>query len=200
MRIPARTKPLSRRSVEDHRAADGIIREARPAHSSGDESAGSLTCRFDADQDMILIECEGSWSPAQIDESFVALGRLIDAMRATHGRVRVLVDRRATREQSAETIKRLLTHTETAYRPKVRIAVLVDTSLAKIRARSSIDERTHRMFVSANAAMTWSNAHDRTREQRVRPDIMERVSDTPVSTRRQSPHTGATTKVDAPSL
>jgi hypothetical protein len=122
---------------------------------------GEIDASFDAERGIILVNCYGKWSPAQIDAVFAHTHSLINDMRTSLNRVRVLVDRRLAVLQSDATIQRLKEHTERVYAPDDRIAVLVDSSLSKMRLRSQIDPWAHKLFISESAANLWLNAHDR---------------------------------------
>jgi hypothetical protein len=121
---------------------------------------GILDPRYVRERQMICIACSGMWTPEQVDACFDTLRIQIGEMRASFGRVRVLVDRREAVPQPASTVERLRSHTHMGYLPGDRIAVVVDSSLSKMQLRDQLDPETHKLFISENAATTWLTAHD----------------------------------------
>lgn len=130
------------------------------AHVGARPEPGALDVHYDEAQRIIRIDCHGVWTPAQVDACFDELKTLIEEMRARLNRVRVFVDRRQAVPQPEATIERLKGHTERDYLPTDRIAVVVDSSLAKMQLRDQLDPQTHKLFLSGNAAATWLTAHD----------------------------------------
>lgn len=121
---------------------------------------GALETHFDDKRRMIRIDCHGVWTPAQVDACFEELKTLVEEMRTRLNRVRVFVDRRQAVPQPDATVERLKIHTKRGYQPEDRIAVVVDSSLAKMQLRDQLDPQTHKLFLSENAASTWLTAHD----------------------------------------
>ena len=123
-------------------------------------SEGSISTQFDEVNAVIRVTGNGAFSPDEVDAFSARFTRMIALMRARCNCVRVLVDRRGCPPDSPETAERLRYHSEHNFRPGDRVAVIVDSSLSKFRLKDMLDDRTHMLFVSANAALTWLKAHD----------------------------------------
>ncbi|WBO21487.1 hypothetical protein [Sphingomonas abietis] len=121
---------------------------------------GAMDVHYDDERRIIRIDCHGVWTPAQVDACFDELKTLIGEMRTRLNRVRVFVDRRLAVPQPMPTVERLKQHVMQEYRPNDRIAVVVDSSLAKMQLRDQLDPQTHKLFLSGHAAATWLSAHD----------------------------------------
>jgi hypothetical protein len=121
---------------------------------------GTIVNYFDENLQLICLTTIGLCTAEQIDEWAIAFVAMVAEMRASVGRVRVLVDRRRSRTASAAMVEQVRIHCADAIRPEDRVAVLVESSLAKVNVKRVLDEQTHMVFVSENAAMTWLTAHD----------------------------------------
>jgi hypothetical protein len=121
---------------------------------------GRVVSRYDHIAQIIRIDGYGDFQPDQIDDFAQEFGRLIADMRQRLGRVRVVVDRRNCPPVSDATRAKMRHHSVQNAMPGDRVAILVDSSLAKHLLKGSLDERTHMLFVSERAALTWLTAHD----------------------------------------
>jgi hypothetical protein len=72
--------------------------------------------------------------------------------------VRAIIDAREAVIQNPESVERIRVGTPEIYVSGDRVAMLVSNSLVKMQLRRVVDERTHELFMSANAATTWLGA------------------------------------------
>ena len=81
----------------------------------------------------------------------------VTAVRATHGVVHILFDNRESAFFSGIARTKLIETMGTLYEPGDRTALLVTSSMMKVRAKSQMNERTQ-AFLSEPAARTWLRA------------------------------------------
>lgn len=95
----------------------------------------------------------------EVDQHFFELATLVRSVRQAGGQIRVIVDLRGTPAQSPETIERIGVGAR-IYGEGDRIAIIVDSSLAKMQMRRVVRSAQHEIFISPKAAMTWLSTTD----------------------------------------
>ncbi|MCE7797665.1 hypothetical protein LWE61_14020 [Sphingobium sufflavum] len=108
---------------------------------------------FDAARGIVLCRISPSFRDEQLPALSRELGPLVDSARAA-GPLRALWDNRAGRVLAPATAAAVRAIFVGAGAPQDRIAVVVADSMAKARARPSMDA-TSQLFASENAALTW---------------------------------------------
>lgn len=122
---------------------------------------GSIWLGFDADAGILRVHSSGILEPEQIDQCFDEAGEIAKSVRANGGVMRVLVNTRDAIIQNKSTEERMRVGTNALYLPCDRVAMLVKSSLVKAQLRRIVDDSTHQMFLSENAALTWLLAYDK---------------------------------------
>lgn len=121
---------------------------------------GSVGHKWDEQAGLIRVRGEGLYSLSQVEEHFRTLGATIAHIRASHGRVRVLVDIRDGVVQSAEVAQAVSRWQGRLYSPGDRVALIVKSALHKMQMRRVVNLQITEMFVSETAARTWLKAFD----------------------------------------
>jgi hypothetical protein len=115
----------------------------------------AIIVQYDASARLLRLHSRGFLEPKAIDKCFLDAARIIGTMRTAGIPVRALIDAREATIQSAESADRIKIGTRQLYGPGDRVAMLVINSLVKLQLRRVVDERTHELFMSESAAMTW---------------------------------------------
>lgn len=103
----------------------------------------------------LRVEGRGLWSAAFIDDHFGALQTQIEAMRAQHGRARVLVNLCTAMIQTNETADRIRHWTGLIYKQQDRVAIVLASSLLKSQMRRVAIIADRELFLSETNALGW---------------------------------------------
>ncbi|MBV9841798.1 MAG: hypothetical protein JOY99_09770 [Sphingomonadaceae bacterium] len=119
------------------------------------------TITLDEGSGTIRVTMRSFWT-VEISRRFIAeLGSLMNSSRARFGRVKVVSDITTMPIQSQEVFE--IVSGESLYRAGDRLAIVLDSALAKIAARRVLDgfpEGVQReAFISPRAAETWLQAY-----------------------------------------
>jgi hypothetical protein len=122
---------------------------------------GKISVHLGPIDGIIRIEGRGFLTATQLARMFVELGTFVDGRRARREPVRVLVDNRQILIHSSDAADRIQQDTGHVYRENDRVAVVVESTLARMQFRRVLDPTTHRLFVSEEAAFAWLTSEDR---------------------------------------
>ncbi len=100
----------------------------------------------------------GFWTMAQAEAYAFELGEVMDQCRLRFGHSRVLSDRRGTPVQAHAVADRLGLANATLFTERDRLAVVVDSSLAKSQLRRRFAHSGSQAFLSYAAAELWLTA------------------------------------------
>jgi hypothetical protein len=120
---------------------------------------GGLTIEAASGCGLIRVEGSGFWSPAVMDAHFDELSGILVRYRAAGTAVKMVVDLRASGVQSQETMVRMQAGVSSITQPGDRMAIVVNSSLAKMQMRRVIGDEQHAFFVSPEAALKWAEAY-----------------------------------------
>jgi hypothetical protein len=128
---------------------------------SSAEAGRAFDIALDASQGTLRIRMRGFWT-VQVASHFMLENRAkIATCRARFGRLKQLVDLVGMPVQSQEVTA--IVHDISLYKPGDRVAVVLDSTLAKMAARRTLNEYpdgvAREAFVSASAAETWLHAY-----------------------------------------
>lgn len=122
---------------------------------------GEISVRLSPVDGIIRIKGRGFLSAAQLARMFADLGNLVDARHARGEIARVLVDNRQILIHSSDAADRIQQDTGNVYRGNDRVAVIVESILARMQFRRVLDPTTHRLFMDERAALAWLMSADR---------------------------------------
>jgi hypothetical protein len=131
-----------------------VLKDAVRSPTGEDAASKLFLIRPDA-TGIVHVVGSGFWTPHDIDRHFSELDAVVRSIRQCGRKVRVAVDLRRTPAQLPETIARIGAGAERIYAEGDRVAIIVDSSLAKLQMRRVVSDAQHEMFQSPNAAMTW---------------------------------------------
>lgn len=121
-------------------------------------SQAKMTVDVDPGTNLIRLVAAGDFTPGEVDQGFATLAQTLEAVRASHGRARVLVDMRGMSALAPESFGRADIGIRTTYMPEDRVAFLLPTSVIKARMRQIACTNNQQLFLSANAAEIWLSA------------------------------------------
>lgn len=117
-----------------------------------------FTLKLDASVAIIRATTIGFWSVETVVAYITQLERFVVDSQNRFGRAKVLVDRRQTPIQAPDVADRLGKLNGTLYRSDDRLALVVDSNLAKGQMRRRFVHEGSKAFLSYEAAETWLNA------------------------------------------
>ncbi|WBO21488.1 SpoIIAA family protein [Sphingomonas abietis] len=120
-----------------------------------DPLLNGLSIQHDAASDFIFIAGSGFLQVEQFDAMFATVGDLVRACHRRSGKVRILVDNRDILLHSPEAAERLRRGALSLYEDGDRIAIIVESALARMQLRRLLDPRTHRLFETRANAIAW---------------------------------------------
>ncbi len=113
--------------------------------------------RIDETARIIRTSAHGFWTLAQTEDYLAELAEIVDESRARFGRSRVLADWRGSPIQS-EAVGARLAVAATFFAEHDRVAVVVESSLAKGQMRRRLTHPGSQAFLSYTAAELWLTA------------------------------------------
>jgi hypothetical protein len=116
---------------------------------------GILTFTSDEQRGLICVHGSGVWTPDYAREHFEALGREISQLRASRGRVAVLVDVSASGRQSDATGDVIRQATETIYNDADRVAIVAASIGQAEHIRQFANIRHLEVFTQLDPALDW---------------------------------------------
>lgn len=116
---------------------------------------GSFTIRQDEALDIVRITARGFLTPEQFDEIFAVSARMTEARHATGRPVRFLIDNRQIMIQAPDAVERLRQKAAHAHEEGDRVAIVVESTLARMQLRRVLDMRIHQLFDTEQAALLW---------------------------------------------
>ncbi|HEX7782779.1 MAG TPA: hypothetical protein VF509_08225 [Sphingobium sp.] len=122
------------------------------------EESDAFVVKLNPATGVIQVVGSGFWTPQDVDRHFGKLGDVVRSVRQSGRQIRVLVNLSGVPPQSLETVERIGVASARIYAKEDRIAIIVDSSLAKMQMRRVVREAQHQIFLSPNAAMTWLGA------------------------------------------
>jgi hypothetical protein len=122
------------------------------------EARDIIHIAFDPAASLVRAYAAGCWSIDETERYLSALTRFVEGSRAQSGKARVLLDRRDVSVQSPEVAALLATANGRIFQPEDKIALVVDTSLAKVSLRKRMPHPGTKAFLSIDAAETWLRA------------------------------------------
>ncbi|MDQ2764693.1 MAG: hypothetical protein M3Y22_14820 [Pseudomonadota bacterium] len=134
-----------------------LISGGRPLRA-GDDKNG-LVITSDTTPGVVHVTGIGFWTPFVMDTHFSQLRLAIAPFRKENHPVKMIVDLRTSSVQSFETTERMKVGAASVTEPGDRMAIIVDSSLAKMQMRRTIGDAQHEFFVSHNAAVQWVLAY-----------------------------------------
>jgi hypothetical protein len=119
------------------------------------EDAGPFLVRKDVATGIVHVTGEGFWTVADVDRHFLTLGNTVQSARKVGGSVRALVDLRGAVTQSPELVSHLAERARAVYTMGDRIAIIVDSSLAKMQMRRVVQSAEFEIFFAPEAGIAW---------------------------------------------
>ena len=107
---------------------------------------------------LVRTRVQGDWTLDEAEDYISELTELVDECRRRFGRARVLADQRGAPKQSESVTDRLCEVHATMYADTDRLAIVVDSSLAKGRMRRRFTHVGSQAFLSHMAAELWLTA------------------------------------------
>lgn len=123
-------------------------------------TSGPFLVHLDKTSDIIRITGKGFVQVEQFDALFATLRKLFEASYARAGSVRLLVDNRDILlhgPEAAERLRHLALH---SVEEGDRVAIIVESALARMQLRRLLDPRTHRLFGTVETAIAWLEGQD----------------------------------------
>lgn len=114
-----------------------------------------LVCYFEADNGVVYIIGHGFWNDAVVDEHFLELRHTAALARRNVAAVRVLVDLRDASVQSPAVAARIETETRLIWTEADRIAIILQSTLAKMQINRVVDSGNHASFIDIEDARQW---------------------------------------------
>ena len=114
-----------------------------------------LTVGHDKASGIIRVVGTGLWTVAYIEEHFIAVGALMDRVRKHGAGVMVLVDLSGAPVQTADVARHISIGTDRIFRSPDRLALLVQSPLAKLQLKRVVTRANTAIFVSRHAAEAW---------------------------------------------
>ena len=114
-----------------------------------------LICYAEADIGVVYIVGRGFWTDEMVDDHFRQLRRIAATARRSVGDVRVLVDLRGAAVQSPSVAARIKQETRQVWTDRDRIAVVLQSALAKLQIDRVVDNGNHASFVAIEDARAW---------------------------------------------
>lgn len=109
----------------------------------------------EADIGVVYVVGRGFWTDDIVDRHFVELRRTAALARRNVDKVRVLVDLREASVQSPPVAARIKTETRLVWTEADRIAVVLQSTLAKIQINRVVDSSNHASFIAVEDARRW---------------------------------------------
>lgn len=109
----------------------------------------------EADRGVVYVVGRGFWSETMVDDHFNELRRTASVVRRTVRSVRVLVDLRRAAVQSPAVAARIKDETRRVWTEQDRIAVVLQSTLAKLQIDRVVDNGNHASFVTIEDARDW---------------------------------------------
>lgn len=113
--------------------------------------------RRDPRSDILCCRIDGALSDADATRLAAELAEAIERSRTTSPHFRLIFDNRDCIFPSAEGHQAMASMLAPLSRPGDRVAIIVSSSLQKVRARGGTTEAE--VFMSESAALTWLNAY-----------------------------------------
>lgn len=112
------------------------------------------------DGPVLRVLARGYWSLAAAQRYGGDIARIVTELRRTQPQLRAIVDRSDTPAMEAGVHELLMASYHDVLRAGDRIALVVDSSLAKVRIRQLAGREETQAFLSISAARTWLLAYD----------------------------------------
>jgi hypothetical protein len=109
----------------------------------------------EADIGVVYVVGRGFWTDDIVDRHFIELRRTAALARRNVDKVRVLVDLREASVQSPPVAARIKTETRLIWTEADRIAVVLQSTLAKLQISRLVDRGNHASFIAIEDARRW---------------------------------------------
>ena len=109
----------------------------------------------EADVGIVYVIGRGFWNDDLVSNHFAELRRTAQLARRNASYVRVLVDLREASVQSPAVAARIMAETRLVWTEKDRIAVVIQSTLAKMQINRVVDSGNHASFVAIEDARKW---------------------------------------------
>lgn len=133
--------------------------EARLCTSARHAGADADSYRVWIDGPVLRIDAGGHWDLAMAKSYTGEIARIVSEQRQAHPHLRAIVDRRYTPAFEPGVPEILLATYADILRSGDRIAMIVDSSLAKVDIRQRAGREETQAFLSISAARTWVLAY-----------------------------------------
>jgi hypothetical protein len=125
-----------------------MLRAAVPTHPH----RGAI--RFTDHDEYIFVQGSGCWTPTYVDTHFTELASHLTEIRTAH-RVCVLLDLAWASVQSTPTADRIRRWMVPLFSASDRVAIIVESSLAKAQMRRVAFVAEREFFLTKDAALAW---------------------------------------------
>lgn len=117
--------------------------------------ADQLISYAEADIGVVYVIGRGFWTDDMVDRHFLELRRTAALTRRKAASIRVLVDLRKASVQSPGVAARIKAETRLIWTERDRIAVVLQSALAKMQINRVVDHGNHASFVAIEDARRW---------------------------------------------
>lgn len=126
-----------------------------PDDRAGSSAVDQLISYADIDIGVVYVIGRGFWTDDMVDRHFMELRRTAALVRRNAACVRVLVDLRNASVQSPAVAARIKAETRLIWTERDRIAVVLQSVLAKMQINRVVDHGNHASFVAIEDAHRW---------------------------------------------
>lgn len=116
---------------------------------------GSIRLEIEAGSGLFLVICRGMWSPEAAIIHFADMELALRKARAAGRPVRVLIDIRDSRPQTAETARTMEENARRLHLPSDRLAFVYSSALQGLQAKRAVSAAPTAYFDTMEAARRW---------------------------------------------